>query len=66
MNDQSGCSEYKVLQDRYIAIRSQISKLVITGTLTPDVERELLEKELKALWALQDHRMDHHCVAPGE
>jgi hypothetical protein len=55
------CEVLGDLEDAYADIRLKIFARRLKGTMTPELERELAEKEAQARRAIQDHQMEHHC-----
>jgi hypothetical protein len=55
------CKVLGELEDAYADIRLKIFARRLKGTLTPELERELAEKEDQVRRAIQDHQMEHHC-----
>jgi hypothetical protein len=55
------CDEFEKLEQSFIDVRRQRAEHLAKSTLTPAREEELSRAELKALYDLLDHRVDHGC-----
>jgi hypothetical protein len=55
------CEEFDKLEEVFIDVRRQRAEHSAKSTLTPAREEELSRAELKALYDLLDHRVDHGC-----
>jgi len=48
---------YDELEDRFIRVRNERSKLVMTSSATAEVLHRLEEEEMRALWAILDYKL---------
>lgn len=58
------CQELEELERAFVNVRQQRLQHVVNGTLTPELEDQLSHTELRALYALLDHRAEHDHPRP--
>ncbi len=54
------------LEQAFVNVRQQRLQHLTNGTLTPEMEDQLSRAELRALYALLDHRAEHDNQRPSK